>query len=121
MAGRMHHALQPAHGPTSGVIAGLVLLACMMPVTAGAQTLRCDRGLVEPGDTRQRVRQACGAPMMNFTERRPVRTVNRNGAVITTMTNREAWAYDMGYGRFMRLLVFDGDRLVSIETGPRRE
>ena len=85
----------------SRLAAALAPLLLVVTGTSLAQntTLRCPQGLVELGDTKYDVRQACGEP---------------------AYSDYDLWIYDFGPGRFNRLLRFADDRLVTIEQDDNR-
>jgi len=72
-------------------------------------TLRCGNKLVEPGLTQAAVLAQCGEPTTKSVETQDVRSGPR--VVGTTQVSR--WTYE-SYSA-TRVLVFDGDRLVSIQ------
>jgi hypothetical protein len=96
-------------------------LACVAVASAAADSMRCERGLVFAGDTRQRVLELCGEPLSSHQEQYPTWGINRLGAHVEVLVEREVWTYDRGYGRFLGWLVFKDERLERIELGPRRE
>lgn len=108
-----------ALGRMRALVAALLLGSCVP--SEAAQSMRCDGGLVFAGDTRQRVLALCGEPMDSYLEQYPTWGINRLGARVQVLVEREVWVYDRGYGRFLGLLVFDDARLEQIDFGPRRE
>jgi len=96
-------------------------LAVLLASSAGAEALRCQGGLVAPGDHKVEVLAACGEPV--FREEvleYPFRVVpgGRLAHVeflpIGLLT--EEWVYDFGPQRFRQLLRFRNNRLAVIET-----
>ena len=79
--------------------------------TAMADGFRCKNKLVMPGDTTGEVRRKCGAPLDELS----LGQVEVNGKRVHMMR----WTYDLGNGRFLRLLEFHNGKLISIEDGPR--
>ena len=63
---------------------------------------RCGNALVEKGDTTYEVLRACGGP--DYREYLP-------------HTAEEAWFYDCGANRFIKILTFRNSRLRRIDTG----
>lgn len=97
------------------------LLACGAVAPVAADTMRCEGGLVFAGDTRQRVLALCGEPLSSYVEQYPTWGINRLGAYVEVLVEREVWIYDRGYGRFLGQLVFKDERVEKIEFGERRE
>lgn len=89
----------------------IVVLICGMvaPSVVADGNMRCGSRLIEVGMTQSDVLEHCGAPTSKSEEAIPVRSGNQ--VTGTTLTSR--WTYD-SYGA-TRVLVFDQDRLVSIE------
>ena len=96
-----------------------VILLLALPV--GAEALRCQHGLVAPGDHKVEVLAACGEPV--FREEvvdYPFRVTRGGGLphveVLPYGLVSEEWVYDFGRQRFRQLLRFRNNRLVTIET-----
>lgn len=98
----------------------LGLLALLLLPMAG-QALRCQHGLVAPGDHKVEVLAACGEPV--FREQvmeYPFRVLPGDGLshveYLPFGLPSEEWVYDFGPQRFRQLLRFRNNRLASIET-----
>ena len=79
--------------------------------------VRCQK-VLEERDVIGKVRLACGAPLDTsqwFEERK----ILLNGLEQTQTVNYERWFYDLGDGRFERILTFENGTLVNIEEGRR--
>lgn len=88
------------------------------PVTA--DSMKCGTKLVSPGDSKAKVLIRCGEPM--FKEVVGETTVHRKFFGFTIKSSTvivEKWTYNLGYGKFLRILTFEGDRLVRIEKGDK--
>lgn len=79
--------------------------------------VRCQK-VIEDRDEIGKVRLACGGPSdaSQWTEEH---AVVLNGLQQTQMVNYERWFYDLGAGRFERILTFENGTLVNIEAGDR--
>ena len=84
------------------------LFFCQLAVADG---FRCKNKLVMPGDTTGEVKRKCGKPLDELS----LGQVEVNGKRVNMMR----WTYDLGNGRFLRLLEFHNGKLVTIEDGPR--
>ena len=72
-------------------------------------SFRCGSKLIVTGMSQAEVLQQCGAPSSRSTEKQDVRSGNR----VTGQTELQRWTYE-SYSA-TRVLVFDQDKLVSIE------
>lgn len=91
--------------------------------------IRCKNGFVSPGDSVAVVYSSCGRPSYSrvisedtWSEATIIRSRGRLETILesrrTSLT--EKWAYDFGKDKFIKILTIQGDRVVFIETGPRR-
>ncbi len=99
-----------------------------------ADGMRCGTKLIDIGDTKADVLMRCGEPMLKEvlnsestgkfrsesytqsgenTDRGEIRLYNK----ITEID--EQWTYNLGWGKFLRLVIFHGGRVDSIIDGPR--
>jgi len=97
---------------------GLVLLLAF-PAASGA--LRCEGGLVAPGDHKIEVLAACGEPAFREEVVEHPFRVDRSGRVpqvafLPLGLVSEEWVYEFGQQRFRQLLRFRNNRLSVIET-----
>ncbi len=90
-------------------LANTLLLTAFAITSVHAEDMRCGSRLIEVGMSRAEVLQYCGEPSTRDTEEQPV----RSGKQVTGTTAIERWTYS-SYSR-TRTLVFDGDRLISID------
>jgi hypothetical protein len=105
-------------GRKVGILLGVFLLSLALP--ADVEALRCNSRLVSIGDRTFEVRQMCGEP-----DDQRVRQENRlirifqDGRLIEFLVQVEVeeWTYNLGPYRFIRILRFENDRLIRIETG----
>ena len=114
-------------------------LATLIAAPAVADSLRCDRYLVNTGDSQSRVLDLCGEPQRAWQDGFIEQTVRRNEGydavnpvplpnprqpAYETETRRiipvYKWEYNLGRGTFLKILVFHGDTLVGIFDGPRQ-
>jgi hypothetical protein len=99
-----------------------------------ADSMRCGTKLIDIGDTKADVLMRCGEPMLKEvlnsestgkfrsesytqsgenTDRGEIRLYNE----ITEID--EQWTYNLGWGKFLRLVIFHGGHVDSIIDGPR--
>jgi hypothetical protein len=93
----------------------LIATALMLSISVAAgalSTLRCGTALISIGDSMAEVLLKCGEPL----------TRDNVGVKYVGSTEMfvELWAYNFGYGRFLKLLTFEAGRLVTIENGGRQ-
>jgi hypothetical protein len=86
----------------------------MGALSGPARAMHCDGALISVGDTREKVREACGEP----TEvRRPRDALINRGGIIVRLNVDEEWVYDFGSDRFVRTVRFRSGKVVDIEMG----
>ena len=124
---------------TKYLVCGL-LLFFVLPASY-ADSMRCGNKLVSNGDSKAEILLKCGEPLTRETIAIEENTEyaelalkypllykhgllkNKRGAVIgkeTTVTqNIDQWTYHLGQGKFLRILYFEGGKLVAIEEGDR--
>ena len=98
----------------------MLLLAVLLTAnTSAAAVFRCGQELISPGDSKTAVLLACGQP--HFRELVAERTYYRKYrfAVLETTVVVEQWTYHLGPAYFLRILTFEGSRLVAVELGER--
>ncbi len=86
----------------------LVLLGASAATAVADGTFRCGNKLIETGMTQDAVLARCGEPTSKDVETQDV----RSGPQVVGTTQVSRWTY-ASYSA-TRVLVFDGDRLVSI-------
>ena len=87
-----------------------VMIASVLVGTAVAdESFRCGSKIIEVGMTQSDVLAHCGAPTSKAVEEQDVRSGNQ----VVGKTELHRWTYD-SYSA-TRVLVFDQDRLISIE------
>lgn len=96
-------------------------IAALIAAPAAAEALRCQGGLVAPGDHKVEVLAACGEPV--FREEvveYPFRVARGGGLAEVEYLPfgllSEEWIYEFGPQRFRQLLRFRNHRLAVIET-----
>ena len=91
----------------------LTLLLVSFPMVASASsTMRCGDTLISVGAPTAQVLLACGEPLTR--EDVGVEAAGTEAQLV------QRWTYDLGPGRFLRILEFKGGVLASIEDGPRQ-
>lgn len=88
-------------------------------IVAPAFAFRCDGELVDIGETKAEVLIECGRP--DWKTRWVEEVIEHAGSVeaLRFTLDKEQWLYNLGPQRFMRILLFEGGRLVEVDTGPR--
>ena len=121
----------------------LLLLLATTSISYAADNMRCGTKLVSIGDSKAEVLLKCGEPMLQETiafkeqteygelaQKYPLLLKhgllkkNSDGVVIggrksTVTLPVDQWTYNLGKGRFLRMLLFEGGKLVAIESGDR--
>ena len=122
----------------------LLLCSILLVGTSGqsfADSMRCGNSLVSVGDKKAEVLIKCGEPMLQETiaieENAEYAELalkypllykhgllkNKDGVTIgkeTSITQRiDQWTYNLGHGKFLRFLYFEGGELVAITEGDR--
>lgn len=101
----------------------LILLLIFISFNGLADSIRCKNQLIEIGDTKTAVLQACGKPL----------SIKKGASYTTTelqeykgyfYTNvvkirEEIWTYNLGLGKFLRILTFQNNTLYKIEKGDK--
>jgi hypothetical protein len=85
----------------------LLLSAASLPALAD-ETFVCGGQIIQPGMSQAAVLEQCGEPTSKTETQEPV----RSGKTVSGMTTESRWTY-ASYSS-TRVLVFDGDSLVSI-------
>lgn len=108
-----------------------VLVAALSTLIAGGTpasepttgSMRCGTYLVYVGDPKYEVLNRCGEPHSATLVGERVRRLAVPYGPLHYSTESlvpvEEWIYERGYGRFIRILTFEGGTLKRIELGPR--
>lgn len=99
--------MNPARSRTC--VLALALLGAPAGAALADETFRCGSKLVELGMTQAEVSGLCGEPQSRVVEIEDV----RSGPQVVGTTQVSRWTYE-SYSA-TRVLVFDGDKLVSIQ------
>jgi hypothetical protein len=99
-------------------------LAAMFALPAAADSLRCDGGIVQTGDTKLDLLAKCGEPVYvegPRVEERASRLEAAPDAVLEEHVrwSGERWSYDFGPGTFMQHVELSGGRVVAVIRGER--
>ena len=98
-------------------VAGIAALTAFAPVARADRSMTCGNSLVRVGMTAPEVAAKCGEPKDKIIEQVPIQArTARGGTVLVGYTEVQRWTYDRGYGRFPAVLVFDDDKLKSIDV-----
>lgn len=89
------------------------MLAVAALVSGSAQAgIRCDRDLVQEGDSVAQLLLSCGEPMLR-------RTVSQPGERSTAPVLEE-WTYNFGPGTLLQIVTIEGGTIKSVENGERQ-
>lgn len=105
----------------------MLVLFSLLPVS-GADAFRCGTRLVEIGNTKYDVVSKCGAPDWrdSWEEERVERVwgysyttkgLTRVPVATVVHVTIEEWVYNLGPTKFVRILRFENNRLVDVDTG----
>lgn len=106
----------------------LCAVAALSPAAVPASqptsdSMRCGSYLVYVGDPKHEVLRRCGEPdSAALVGERLHRFALPYGPLhysTESLVPVEEWIYERGYGRFIRILTFEGSTLTRIELGPR--
>lgn len=95
----------------SNLIAGVTLL-CLLPFTSHAEGFRCGNKLVMEGDTTTEIQLKCGKPLSEEDL-----GYQKDGDDYVKVTRL---VYDLGSGKFLRILEMRNGKLYQVIDGPRR-
>ena len=87
-------------------------LACSFSVSAFADSFRCNGKVVLLGASQAEVISKCGKPVMR--EEQGYRKSGDDYVKVNTLF------FDMGVGKFMKILQFEDGKLKKIENGARK-
>ncbi len=99
-------------GRALALLLATALWAAALAPPAARAGMRCEGALIEEGDSMARVLLECGEPLL----RQTIALDNTS----TTEGVVEQWTYDLGPGRFLQIVTFEGGQVLSIESGRRR-
>ena len=109
----------------------IAILGGLFLYPEAASAFRCGTRIVNIGDTKWEVLNKCGPPQWQeaWEEKRIDRVYrapdldfhrsreSRYPLGVVTYVPVEEWTYNLGPSQFMRILRFEGNRLIRIETG----
>lgn len=98
---------------------GFTLLVILGLLAAPAFAFRCDGDLVDKGDAKAEVLIKCGEPDWRTQWTEDIIVNAGSVDALRFSLTKEQWLYNLGPQRFMRILLFEGGRLVEVMTGPR--
>lgn len=95
----------------------VLLVAALLPALSAhaANSMRCNSRLIRPGDTSGYVLEQCGEPV----SRAYILMDTEKHSSSVTRRTQEEWVYNLGPRKFMRVLRFKGNRLISIKDGEK--
>lgn len=99
----------------------VVVLFCLTFASAAQADMQCGLGLVEVGDSQERVLEKCGPPTnqarADLSRVEPVQTAD--GEVVNEAVDvpRVEWIYNFGPTRFVKRVVFIDGKVSTIEEG----
>ena len=89
------------------------LLLVTTPIVANANGMRCGTHLISEGESTYEVIKKCGTP--DYEE--DLGYVKMKDSLVKSTR----LIYEMGSGRFIRILDFEGGKLIKITDGPRQD
>lgn len=101
------------------LLIGLASLTILNLFPAPAFAFRCDGELVDKGENKAEVMIKCGDPDWRTAWTEDIITNAGSVDALRFTLDKEQWLYNLGPQRFMRILLFEGGRLVEVMTGPR--
>ncbi len=101
---------------SKGCLAAIALAAAWLAAAPAQASPRfqCGSVAIEIGDTKSKLRRACGEPAEI---RRSTSSLVERGGIYWPTVADEEWVYNLGPQRFIRILRFEGGRIVDIRTG----
>ncbi|MBC7793381.1 MAG: DUF2845 domain-containing protein [Clostridia bacterium] len=97
---------------------GMIAAVRRVLIATEDDPIHCQK-IINERDEIGKVRLACGTPS-NASQWTETHTVVLNGLLLNDVVNYERWFYDLGNGRFERILTFENGTLISIDEGDRR-
>ena len=99
-------------------------VAAALPITAQAESLRCENGIAAEGDSRLAVVYKCGQPALRDNYCAPVYYGGSVNMVPESVANlyvpcvyTEEWLYERGPGQFLAVVRIRGGKVQSITYG----
>jgi hypothetical protein len=101
-------------------ILALALVGLASPAEASESSLRCEGGLVSPGDSKLDVLGKCGEPALrdSRTEERASAALDEHAQAVSGIRISavvDDWTYNFGPQRFMYVVSLEGGKVVAIE------
>jgi hypothetical protein len=94
--------------------------------------MRCGSKVIAPGNTKAKVLLTCGEPLLREVVEEKgfeqtegeIQTLESgdttfSASTSSSITKVEKWTYNLGENQFLRILTFEGDKLVNIELGDK--
>lgn len=107
--------------PTLLLLSSALLLAPDASPASSESSLRCDGGIVAPGDSKLDLLGKCGEPAMREEWRTSGWSLVRADALgppaVRAATTRERWTYDFGRSRFVMYATLEAGKVVAIDRG----
>jgi len=98
------------------------MLFFLFPLLAyGMRGMRCPEGIISCGDSQSTVLEKCGSPESSIQLGTKTYRLVKRGYEREITVVLEEWSYNLGHGKFTRILYFEGGVLKSIELGKRIE
>jgi len=110
----------------------LLLFSYFFPGIVSADSMRCGKRVISTGATKGKVLVTCGEPILREivetkgSEQTEGEIQNLgfgrsefSSSTDSFITKVEIWTYNLGENQFLRILTFEGSKLVSIELGDK--
>ena len=99
----------------------IAAITLSLPITAGAETFRCGKWIIDQDVTREELLQKCGSPTSRDSRVEDVRAPNvytgGNNKVGETVI--ETWTFDLGPGKSPMVVTLVDGQVKKIERKPR--
>ena len=108
------------------------LFPYVLPGLVSADSMRCGNRVISTGHTKAKVLITCGEPFLRevVEERGFAQTEGAiqkfggeestfSASTTSSLTTVEKWTYNLGSNQFLRILTFEGDKLIDIELGDK--
>jgi hypothetical protein len=102
------------------IILSTIVLFLLSVNSVFADSMKCGTRRVKTGDTKTEVLLKCGEPFTQEVVGEKSSYRMFLGLILdSTTVIVEKWTYHLGTGKFLRILTFEGDKLVTIEQGDK--
>ncbi len=98
----------------------LLLFSHFFPGIVSAESMRCGKRVISTGATKAKVLVTCGEPILReVVQNLGFGRLEFSFSTDSSITKVEIWTYNLGENQFLRILTFEGSKLVSIKLGDK--